>query len=129
MSGWSYNAKKHREAVSKEEQCKADIHIDMPTNDNLEKKKIKEYHEKKMKEYREYCPKSKSNNFIFCPQHIIKRKKDKRLKMRLQLNNDYFNNLVKKSKKKKTEKKTEKKGKVKKKKKTKRKLKKTNIQI
>ena len=41
------------------------------------------------KEYHEYCPKSKSNNFVFCPEQIIKRKKDKKLKWI----NDYFKNF------------------------------------
>ena len=53
------------------------------------------------KEYHEYCPKSKSNNIVFCPEKIIKRKKDKEV----QWNNDYFKNLVNKRRKKKTKKK------------------------
>ena len=52
------------------------------------------------KEYHEYCPKSKSNNIVFCPEKIIKRKKDKEV----QRINDYFKNLVKKSKEKTTKK-------------------------
>ena len=56
--------------------------------------------EEMRKEYHEYCPKSKSNNIVFCPEKIIKRKKDKRV----QWINDYFKNLVKKSKEKTTKK-------------------------
>ena len=47
------------------------------------------------KEYHKYCPKSKSNNFVFCPKSIIKKKKD----VRVQWINDYFKNFGKKSKK------------------------------
>ena len=75
--------------------------------------------EEMRKEYHEYCPKSKSNNIVFCPEKIIKRKQDKKV----QWINDYFKNLEKKSKKKKTKKKS--KGKRSKKKKTKRGNKKT----
>ena len=57
--------------------------------------------EEMRKEYHEYCPKSKSNNIVFCPEKIIKRKQDKKV----QWINDYFKNLGKKTKKKKTKKK------------------------
>ena len=43
--------------------------------------------EKMRKEYHEYCPKSKSNNIVFCPKEIIKRKGDKKV----QWINDNFN--------------------------------------
>ena len=74
------------------------------------------------KEYHNYCPKSKSNNIIYCPKNIIKkRNKD----MKLKKLNDLFNKIStenskggkkrsrkgkkKKNKSKKKEKKTEKK--------------------
>ena len=47
--------------------------------------------EKMKKEYNEYCLKSKSNNIIFCPEEIIKRNKDKKVKWI----NDYFKNYFK----------------------------------
>ena len=50
--------------------------------------------EKMRKEYHEYCPKSKSNNIVFCPKNIIKREKDKKV----QWINDYFKNIGKKKK-------------------------------
>ena len=78
------------------------------------------------KEYHEYCPKSKSNNIVFCPEKIIKRKKDKKV----QLINDYFRNLGRKSKKKKNTKKGKKRTKKNKKtKRKKRKIKRKNKKI
>ena len=50
--------------------------------------------EKMRKEYHEYCPKSKSSNIVFCPEKIIKRRKDEKV----QWINDYFKNLAKESK-------------------------------
>ena len=47
--------------------------------------------EKMKKEYHEYCLKSTSNNIIFCPEEIIKRNKDKKVKWI----NDYFKNYFK----------------------------------
>ena len=41
-------------------------------------------------DYAEYCPKSKSNNIIFCPKDIIKRKKDPKI----QWLNDWFNDAI-----------------------------------
>merc|ERR1712218_748131 len=73
------------------------------------------------KEYHEYCPMSKSSNIVFCPEKIIKRKKD----IRVQLINDYFKNLGRKSKKKKNKQKGKERTKKNKKKKTKGKRKKT----
>ena len=46
------------------------------------------------KEYQEHCPKSKSNNIVFCPKKIIRREKDKKV----QWINEYFKNFIKKSK-------------------------------
>ena len=115
-TGWIYSTKKYREAMTKEEQCKVPLDSDWgPTYDT----------EKMSKEYHEYCPKSKSkskSNFVFCPQQIIKRKKDEKI----QWINDYFKNFKKKSRKKKTKKKSGKKKtkKKSKKKKTKKKSKK-----
>ena len=63
--------------------------------------------EKMRKEYHEYCPKSKSNNIIICPQQIIKRKKD----IRVQWINDYFKRDGKKGRKRKTKRKGKKKKK------------------
>ena len=99
VQGWEYHTEKYMEAMTKEEQCKVDL---------LSMWEPKEPVEKMRKEYHEYCPKSKSNNIIFCPQKIIKRKKDNKV----QWINDYFKNLVKKSKEK-----TKKKGTKKKKRK------------
>ena len=82
--------------MTKKEQCKADlvsIWGPNPKYDNLPIEKMR-------KEYHEYCPKSKSNNIVFCPKQIIKRKKDIRIKWI----NDYFKNLGKRSRKKKTKK-------------------------
>ena len=116
VQGWEYNVEKYREAITKEEQCKVPVKSDwglyssgighFPTNKNMSLEQMR-------KEYHEYCPKSKSNNIVFCPEKTIKRKQDKKV----QWINDYFKNLEKKSKKKKTKKKS--KGKRSKKKKTK----------
>ena len=112
--GWLYSTKKHREVTTQEEQCKVDLESDwgstpsftwvdaregvaQPETPIYDKLSIEEMR----KEYHEYCPKSKSNNIVFCPEKIIKRKKDKRV----QWINDYFKNLVKKRRKKKTKKK------------------------
>ena len=91
--GWMYSTKKYREATTKKEQCKVPLKPDLGSNQDQMQKLRKEYHE--------YCPKSKSNNIVFCPEKIIKRKKDKRV----QWINDYFTNLLKKRRKKKTKKK------------------------
>ena len=96
-----YSSKKFREATTKEEQCKVPLNF------------WEEYHERR-KEYNKYCPKSKSNNIVFCPKKIIHREKDKKV----QWINDYFKSLGKRSKKEKAKKK----GKEKRKKKEKDKL-------
>ena len=109
ITGWDYQTKKFRDAMTKKELCQADlvsIWGPNPTYDKLPLEKMK-------KEYHEYCPKSKSSNIIFCPKSIIKKKKD----VKVQWINDYFNNFGKKSKKKGKSKKKSKKGKSKKKKK------------
>ena len=90
-----YSSKKYRDAITKEEQCKVPIDL------------WEEYHERR-REYDKYCPKSKSNNIILCPQKIINRKKDEKA----QWINDYFKNIGKKSKER-----TRKKGKERRKKK------------
>ena len=95
--------------MTKEEQCEAKLESIWGPNPNYEHLPL----EKMRKEYHEYCPKSKSNNIIFCPKNIIKRKKDRRV----QWINDYFKNFGKKSKKKKNGKKKNKKVRSKKKKK------------
>ena len=41
-------------------------------------------------DYAEYCPKSKSNNIIFCPEDIIKRKND----TKIQWLNDWFKDAI-----------------------------------
>ena len=103
--------------MTKKEQCKAElipIWGPNPTYDKMPLDKMK-------KEYHEYCPKSKSNNFVFCPKSIIKKKKD----VKVQWINDYFKNFGKKSKKKKKKKgKKCRKGKCRKKTKNKKKKKK-----
>ena len=109
ITGWDYDTKKFRDAMTKEEQCEAKLESIWGPNPNYEHLPL----EKMRKEYHEYCPKSKSNNIIFCPKNIIKRKKDKRV----QWINDYFKNFGKKSKKKKSGKKKSKKVRGKKKKK------------
>ena len=80
--------------MTKAEQCKVDL---VP---GWGKTYDKPQWEKMRKEYHEYCPKSnsKSNNIVFCPQEIIKRKNDTGVKWM----NDYFKNLVMINKKKKT---------------------------
>ena len=85
--------------MTKEDQCKVPL-------DGLESWST----EKMRKEYGEYCPKSKSNNIILCPQKIIHQPINK-----VQWINDYFKNLGKKTKKKKTKKKKTKKKKTKRK--------------
>ena len=81
--------------MTKKEQCKVPLKPDWGSNqDQMPLEKLR-------KEYHEYCPKSKSSNIVFCPEKIIKRKKDKKV----QLINDYFKNLGRKSKKKKNRKK------------------------
>ena len=110
IQGWDYhNTQKFRDAITKKEQCQGDLHSGWGPNPTYEKMPL----EKMQKEYHEYCPKSKSNNIIFCPKSIIKKKKD----VKVQWINDYFNNYGKKSKNKKKHKKKSKKGKHKKKKK------------
>ena len=122
--GWIYDTKKFRDAASKKEQCKVNLQSDWegkPPNPKYKKweKNIKENE----KEFHEYCPKSKSNNYIFCPKSIIKKTNDEKV----QWINDYFKNFKKRSKKKKknkrkrkkTKKKTKNKKKTKKKKKRK----------
>ena len=71
------------------------------------------------KEYHNYCPKSKSNNIIYCPKNIIK-KRDK--DMKLKKLNDLFNKIS--TEKSKGGKKRSRKGKKKKNKTKKRKPKK-----
>ena len=113
-----YSSKNYREAMTKEQQCKVAL------------EGWGEYQARR-KEYQEYCPKSKSNNIVFCPQNIIKGYKDKQKKdkqgnllyKKAQRANDYFKSLGGKSKKGKTEKKGKKKKKQTKKKKKKRQLK------
>ena len=73
--------------MTKEEQCK--VPLDSNWGPNQDQMSI----EKMRKEYHEYCPKSKSNNIVFCPKKIISRKKDKKVKWI----NDYFKNFGKKS--------------------------------
>ena len=117
ITGWDYNTKQFRDAVTKKEQCKAELIPIWGPNPTYEKMPL----DKMKKEYHEYCPKSKSNNIIFCPKSIIKKKKD----VKVQWINDYFNNFGKKSKKKGKSKKKSKKGKSKKKKKRRKKKKKS----
>ena len=91
-----YDTRKFRDATSKKEQCKVDLHSDWegkPPNPKYKKSYVKEIE----KEYHKYCPKSKSNNYIFCPKRIIKKRNDEKV----QWINDYFKNFAKKSKKKK----------------------------
>ena len=83
--GWYYNTEKFREAMNKKEQCK------VPLNSNWGLKKDQMTLEKMRKQYHEYCPKSKSNNLVFCPEKIIKRKKEEKV----QLINDYFKHFEK----------------------------------
>ena len=77
VQGWEYHTEKYMEAMTKEEQCKVDL---------LSMWEPKEPVEKMRKEYHEYCPKSKSNNIIFCPKKIIKRKNDKKVQW---INDDF----------------------------------------
>ena len=93
IHGWYYSdVIKYREATTKKEQCKLAILSEWGSNPPYDKLPI----EKMMKEYHEYCPKSKSNNIVFCPEKIIKRKKDEKV----QWINDYFKNFEKKMNKK-----------------------------
>ena len=101
--------------MTKKEQCKANLVPIWGPNPTYDKLPI----EKMRKEYHEYCPKSKSNNIVFCPKQIIKRKKDIRIKWI----NDYFKYLGKRSRKKKTKKRGKKRRSRKKKKIRKRKKK------
>ena len=77
-----YSTKKYREATTKKEQCKVPLKPDWGLNPAYDKLPI----EKMRKEYHEYCPKSKSNNIIFCPKKIIKRKNDKKVQW---INDDF----------------------------------------
>ena len=67
-------------------------------------------------EYHKYCPKSKSNNIIYCPKEIIKKKikKDIYKGMKLKKLNKRFERISdkkrKRKKKKETKRKTQKKG-------------------
>ena len=85
-----YSTKKYREATTKKEQCKVPLKPDWGSNqDQMTLEKLR-------KEYHEYCPKSKSSNIVFCPEKIIKRKKDKKV----QWINEYFKHFGKKNDKK-----------------------------
>jgi len=117
IQGWDYHTKQYRDAMTKKEQCKAELISIWGPNPTYDKLPI----DKMKKEYHEYCPKSKSNNFIFCPKSIIKKKKDKRV----QWINDYFKNFGKKNKKKKKRGKKYRKGKSRKRTKKKKKKKKS----
>ena len=68
VQGWGYNIEKYREATTKKELCKVDLLSSWGPKKPIEKMR---------KEYHEYCPKSKSNNIVFCPKEIIKRKSEK----------------------------------------------------
>ena len=68
VQGWDYNIEKYREATTKRELCKVDLLSSWGPEKPIEKMR---------KEYHEYCPKSKSNNIVFCPKEIIKRKSEK----------------------------------------------------
>ena len=117
IQGWDYHTQQYRDAITKQEQCKAKLISIWGPNPTYDKMPL----EKMKKEYHEYCPKSKSNNFVFCPKSIIKKKKD----VKVQWINDYFKNFGKKSKKKKKKKgKKCRKGKCRKKTKNKKKKKK-----
>ena len=116
IQGWEYDKKKYREAITKKELCKVDLVSLWGENPAYDKLSI----EKMRKEYHEYCPKSKSNNIIICPQQIIKRKKD----IRVQWTNDYFKRVGKKGRKRKTKRKG-KKGRSNEKKRTTKRKKKT----
>ena len=85
-----YSTKKYREATTIKEQCKVPLKPDLGSNQDQMLIERKEYHE--------YCPMSKSSNIVFCPEKIIKRRKDEKV----QWINDYFKNLAKESKKVKT---------------------------
>ena len=78
--------------MTKKEQCKANLVPIWGPNPTYDKLPI----EKMRKQYHEYCPKSKSNNIVFCPEKIIKRKKDKKV----QWINEYFKHFGKKNDKK-----------------------------
>ena len=97
--------------MTKEEQCK--VPLDSNWGPNQDQMSI----EKMRKEYHEYCPKSNSSNIIFCPQQIIKRKKD----IRVQWTNDYFKRYGKKGRKRKTKRKGRKRSMKKKRRKKKKK--------
>ena len=57
--------------MNKTELCKVELLPMWGENQTyVQQKMTKEY-----EEYKEYCPKSKSDNIIFCPQEIINRKK------------------------------------------------------
>ena len=73
--------------MSKEEQCKVPI-----------KPKSSAEIKQRMKEYRAYCPKSKSNNIVYCPKKILKRKKEKEA----QCINDYVKSFGGKGRKEKS---------------------------
>ena len=92
VQGWDYDTKMFREAATKKEQCNAKLFSMWGPNPTYEKLPLKEME----KDYHEYCPKSKSNNLIFCPKSIIKKRND----VKVQWINDYFNNYGKKSVKK-----------------------------
>ena len=77
--------------MTKKDICKVELISIWGPNPTYEKLPL----DKMKKEYHKYCPKSKSNNLVFCPKSIIKKKKD----VRVQWINDYFKNFGKKSKK------------------------------
>ena len=96
--GWYYDhtrlhGNKYRDAVSQKEQCK--IKLTGHWNNTKTEAEIEEMR----KEYHNYCPKSKSNNIIYCPKNIIK-KRDKNMKLKRL--NDLFNKISTQKRKRKT---------------------------
>ena len=65
--------------MTKEDQCKLKLNGWGSATENMKR------------EYYENCPKSKSNNIIFCPKKIIKREEKK--VQQVQGINDYFKSL------------------------------------
>ena len=69
-----------------EDVCKAPLRSIWGPNPKYENLPL----EQMKTDYAEYCPKSKSNNIIFCPKDIIKRKKDPKI----QWLNDWFKDAI-----------------------------------
>jgi len=87
--GRKYPTKKYRDVISKKEQCKLGEWNDKVIEESFSY----EDYEGRNEEFREYCPKSKSNNLIFCPKSLFKQAPGP-VKSMIQQRNDNFKKIL-----------------------------------